>query len=426
METHNLGNYLIVEPMMQNRRREFPDAEIRTTIQLSDKLCSAFNVEPDRHVRWWKYKPRHVALSFSDLLRALIWRGLKLLGIKSSIQPLISSELLAQFSQADLILNFDGDYFGDNANPMRFLENCLRITIARILGKPIIEFSASPGPFTRSVIHRWFGPSTLNRMQAILNREPASSDVLRHAGVKSSLITDTACPSFLFSSKPTTDPSSLLLAEGLNPAKPIIGVILCGWNMPKPPYTKAPRDPEELLAFLPMLNRLLAETDAQLLLMSHSHRTGKDGSLEPGPDFTIMSQFYEALKPEQHPHRLFLLKGLFDATDMRGILSQLDLLVSGRLHGAVSAMTNCVPTVIVDYGHEPKAHKLRGLAQLMEISDYLVDPAQPDTLAEVVASAWRDRAALRTHLQKRLPEVQALARKNFALLHDYLPNHATD
>lgn len=422
MEAHNLGNYLILEPLLENLRAEYPTAVLRTTLQLSADTCSRFNITSLTHSRFWTYAKVTLLHTLTDWLQLGIY---KLFG--GHPRFLIGkSLLLRELSSADLVLDLGGDLFGDNSAPLRFLEGASRMLMARALGKPVIHFASSPGPFTRSIWHRWLGPRVLNRITLVTNREPISTELLIKLGVKPDQIVDTACPSFLYASQPRINPREMLASEGLDPSKPIIGVILCGWNMPKPPYTKAPRDPEELLAFLPMLNRLLAETDAQLLLMSHSHRTGKEGHLEPGPDFTIMSQFYAALKPEQYPSRLFLLKGLYDATDMRGVLSQLDLLVSGRLHGAVSGMTNCVPTVIVDYGHEPKAHKLRGLAQLMEISDYLVDPALPELMSEVVAGAWRNRATLRTHLQKRLPEVQALARKNFTLLHDYLPDHATD
>ena len=42
------------------------------------------------------------------------------------------------------------------------------------------------------------------------------------------------------------------------------------------------------------------------------------------------------------------------------IIKNFDMLVSGRIHGAVAALSQSVPTVIIDYGHEPKAHKLIG------------------------------------------------------------------
>jgi colanic acid/amylovoran biosynthesis protein len=422
MEVHNLGNYLILEPLLENLRAEFPTAILRTTLQLSENTCKRFNITCLRHPRFWTYAKVTAFHTLTDWLRLGLYH---LFGRRP--QSLIQkSLLLRELASADMVLDLGGDLFGDNSAPLRFLEGASRMLMARALGKPVIHFASSPGPFTRSFWHRWLGPLVLNRITLLTNREPISTQLLIQLGVKPSQIVDTACPSFLYASKPKIDPREILQAEGINPSRPIIGVILCGWNMPKPPYTKVPRDPEELQAFLPMLNRLLAETDAQLLLMSHSHRTAADGSLKPGPDATIMGQFHDALQPASHPDRVFLLKGLYDATDMRGVLSRLDLLVSGRLHGAVSGMTSLVPTVIVDYGHEPKAHKLRGLAELMQISEYLVDPSQPERLGEVVMGAWTHRKDLHAHLQRRLPEVQALARKNFNLLHAYLGDHAVD
>ena len=53
---------------------------------------------------------------------------------------------------------------------------------------------------------------------------------------------------------------------------------------------------------------------------------------------------------------------------------KLSMLVSGRIHGAVAALSQSVPTVIIDYGHEPKAHKLIGFAKVVGVQDFVADP----------------------------------------------------
>ena len=42
------------------------------------------------------------------------------------------------------------------------------------------------------------------------------------------------------------------------------------------------------------------------------------------------------------------------------LLSKTLICLLVRIHGAVAALSQSVPTVIIDYGHEPKAHKLIG------------------------------------------------------------------
>lgn len=58
------------------------------------------------------------------------------------------------------------------------------------------------------------------------------------------------------------------------------------------------------------------------------------------------------------------MKGIYTPAETKGIISHFDMLVSGRVHAAVAALSQSVPTTIIDYGHEPKAHKLKGLLKL--------------------------------------------------------------
>ena len=44
MEYHNLGNYAITEPLIVYLKKEFPNAEISTSIQMSDEFCKKFNI----------------------------------------------------------------------------------------------------------------------------------------------------------------------------------------------------------------------------------------------------------------------------------------------------------------------------------------------------------------------------------------------
>jgi len=239
MEAHNLGNYLILEPLLETC---VPSTPLRYFAQpCSFPLTPAAALtSPPSPIRASGPTPKVTLLhTLTDWLRLGIY---KLFGGHPR-SLLEKSLLLRELSSADLVLDLGGDLFGDNSAPLRFLEGASRMLMARALGKPVIHFASSPGPFTRSIWHRWLGPRVLNRITLVTNHEPISTELLIKLGVKPDQIVDTACPSFLYASQPRINPREMLASEGLNPAKPIIGVILCGWNMPKPPYTKAPRRP---------------------------------------------------------------------------------------------------------------------------------------------------------------------------------------
>jgi colanic acid/amylovoran biosynthesis protein len=115
---------------------------------------------------------------------------------------------------------------------------------------------------------------------------------------------------------------------------------------------------------------------------------------------------------------LKVLSKAYDPETMRGIIASLDFLVSGRLHAAISGLSQCVPTVIVDYGFPPKGHKLLGIAKLMGVEDLFCDPNDKEKLLAVIAGAWQERAAIRRRIEKNLVGVKKQAELNFSILKD--------
>lgn len=418
LECGNLGNYMIIDPLVAGLRSEFPRSEIRTSLQLSDEFCARYDITSLRGKRFWSYGKEAALATAQDTLRLAAWHLLKpLFGARvSSIMQ--GSALLSEVQAADLVIDFSGDVFGDNASYNRFLEGCAEILFARILKRPVAMLAGSPGPF-----HSWRRPLAkfvLNRVSLITNREPISTEILVELGIDESLIEDTACPAFLFQGKPEEEMKQILEEEDIDPARPTVGVILSGWNMPEPPYDQVPRQARELVPFAELIESLLSQVRAQVVLLSHSHRSSHQGQLIFGPDATIMKQIYEMVYSDEYADSLILLSKPYDAATTKALIGTFDVLVSGRLHGAVSGLSQGVPTVIVDYGHEPRAHKLRGVGRLLGIEQYVCDPSDSSEMTRITSDVWSRRSDISAKLSVRIEEIEVRALHNFAILHSVL------
>ena len=86
-------------------------------------------------------------------------------------------------------------------------------------------------------------------------------------------------------------------------------------------------------------------------------------------------------------------------------------MISGRVHGAVAALSQKIPTVIINYGHEPKAHKLKGFAKIYEVEEYIADPSDKNDLISKIEICFNNREEIKSHLEKRVPKVNQLARE---------------
>ena len=154
--------------------------------------------------------------------------------------------------------------------------------------------------------------------------------------------------------------------------------------------------------------------------MSHSNGFILPPNFTPikGRDYPIVEQLYRILQKTEIADSVYLMDGLYDPKITKGIIANFDMLISGRVHAAVAGLSQNVPTVIIDYGHEPKAHKLQGFAQVAAVQQYVANPADKDNLIEVVDACWNNRQIVAQDLEKRNLVINELIHKNFDLLRD--------
>lgn len=150
--------------------------------------------------------------------------------------------------------------------------------------------------------------------------------------------------------------------------------------------------------------------------MSHQNGTDANGNLIKNNDHRIIDRLLELTGNQYTRQQLFTLKGLYTAAQSKAIISKFDVLLSGRIHGAVQGLSQSIPTVIIDYGHEPKAHKLKGFAKTYGVEKYIVDPANVEEMKVIINDVFEHQEEIRKTLNDRIPEVKKLALNNFKLL----------
>lgn len=404
-----MGNYYVAEPLFRELKRVFPDHEIRTTFQMSDEFCERFGVVrlPMELYYGWREDDLSVALN------EFAWS--KNCGHADGQSKI--TDFMQEVLDSDLVVDFSGDIWGDNANfvgPNRFLVGLLKNRTAQLLGRPTAMIAGSPGPFDDATT-RHFAREVFSSFDLVTNREAISIDVLSEHGFDVSNVESYACPAFLYSGVSDEELASALIRENLNIDRPKIGFALCGWNMPTGPYTKWPRRDEEFSSFTKLVDRILDETDADVYFLSHSNGFVLPPNFKPihGRDYPFAEHLHAIMQKAGNSGRVHLIREIYGPAQMKGILRHFDMLISGRVHAAVGALAQSVPTVIIDYGHEPKAHKLKGFAQVAGIEEFFVDPADPENMAEVTLGLWKQRGLVSKQLDERIPQVQKMSRANF-------------
>lgn len=418
MEFGNIGNYYIIEPFIRELYKVFPEASIKTTMQMSDRFCKDERVSLVPMELYYGWTGSDLKTARQELEIAKVFSNS---GVLEEETPYINEVMTA-----DLIIDFSGDIWGDNADFLgddRFMVGLLKDRTAQLLGKKVVMLAGSPGPFSNKQTLP-FAKEVFENFDLVTNRDPISISLLKEEGFDVSKTKSLACPAFLFEPAEGPQIDKLAIDEGLSSNdKPLVGFILCGWNFELGPFDKEKREDSDYTKFAQTVEFLTEELGVRVCLMSHSNGFDLPPApfkLKHGRDYVITKQLEKILKERGVSKDYFTLDGVYDTWTTKAIIKKFDMLVSGRVHAAVSGLSQSVPTVIIDYGHEPKAHKLIGFAKVAQVEGYVADPCSLNDLKRKVLDCFTEKTKYKKHLDKRIPEVHKLGRENFQLLKEIM------
>ncbi len=419
MEFGNIGNYYIIEPLIRELHNIFPTAKISTTLQMSNKFCDKENLQVvpvELYYDLSSNKNLKVVIRELDIVEDYLKSG----NLKES------TEYIDKVLESDIVIDFSGDIWGDNADFLgkdRFEVGLYKDLIAQKLKKPTFMIAGSPGPFNNPTT-KALAKTVFEGFTKVTNREPISTNILKDQGFNTDHVVDLACPAFLFEPVNNQKIKKLIAEEQLIVDEvPTVGFILCGWNFLTGPFDKWPREDSEYLIFAEAIEFMTNTLGLRVCLMSHSNGfplPPNEFELIHGRDYPIIKQLQRVINERGIAKNVFALDGVYDTWTTKAIISNFDMLVSGRVHAAVAGFSQLIPTVVIDYGHEPKAHKLVGFATVAGQERFVGKPDKKEDLIKKIEDCWNNRNEVIEDLRTRIPIVQEKAKENFRVIKNSL------
>ena len=285
--------------------------------------------------------------------------------------------------------------------------------ISQLLGKKTVMIAGSPGPFKDNETLE-FTKEVYSNFDLVTNRESLSIDILKKDGFDVTNTKSLACPAFLFEPKEVDTFRSI---ESID--KPIVGFIICGWNFIEGPFDKWPREDSEYTIYAEAVEYISEKLGCHVLLLSHSNGfipNKKPFELIHGRDYVVSQQLNKVVSDRGIAKNYSIVNDVLDTWETKALVNKLDMLVSGRIHGAVAGLSQNVPTIIIDYGHEPKAHKLRGFSIEAGVEDCIANPMKSDDIINKIDNVFSNLGDYKVKLQNQIPFTKQKALKTFELL----------
>lgn len=415
LEYGNVGNYYITEPFFRQLHRVFPNAEIVTTLQMTSEFQVRENISSLPLDLYYVWEPEDVQKAFAEYGAASLYSKSGCLSLRTNF--------IDEVLKSDLIINLSGDMWGDYAEHVghkRFLVDLLKFRTAQLLKKPTVLFAGSQGPF-RDAATRDFAKVVYEGFTAVIAREPNSVINVEQYGFNTGNTEVFACPAFLFQPEKSESMEKIFRAERIaasEDSRPLVGLVVCGFNFAEQPYDKWPRADSEFASWIEVAEHIINTCGARLILLSHSN--GFDIPPQPfklkhGRDYPIAKRLGELIidKGVAKMEDVLIPSEPYIPKQLKAIIGRLDMLVTGRVHASVAATSMCVPTVFIRYNKGMKSTKIDGFAKLLDMQNYVVSPDDVTEINACIDKCWGNREDIRQRLKKCVPNVQEAAIKSF-------------
>jgi len=173
MEHGNIGNYYIIEPLIRNLHKNFPNSNIFTTLQMTDKFCKKEKISCLPIDLYYSWSKKDLDIAYKELAIASIFN--------ETHQIISSTPYIKEVLKSDLIVDFSGDMWSDNTDLVgknRLIIGLIKDRVAQLLGKKTVMLAGSPGPFSNTKIKE-FAKQVYKNFDLVTNREPLSTSLLK-------------------------------------------------------------------------------------------------------------------------------------------------------------------------------------------------------------------------------------------------------
>lgn len=390
----NKGNEAITKSLINGITSLKPDSFFE--VFTSDPLYGA-NMVRTKNVSFL-LEPFRPWFSFSRWWQYLIVSKLRLAKVSAP-----NRNAMQAFGSCDVVLSVAADSFcstyGALDRELAFIQTGLAFR------KPVILIDSSIGPFESKKEHNAFA-KLAKKTRLITVRESVSLNRLQSMDLKNTKIELAADPAFCL--EPDLENIEEIWKMYNFPInKKLVGIA------PSQGITSYSNTSflDHLKALQTLATFLIKDLDFHVVLIPHVH--SRDIASD---DRVLCEKIYRVLNFSEN---ITIVNFGHTAEETKAIISKMDLLVAERMHAAIAALSQNVPTFAV--GYSVKYEGILGdIFGFENLGDYLirVENLTGENLKLRVNNLLSKRKEVKQHLSNIMPGVKESAQRNFSLIVD--------
>lgn len=289
--------------------------------------------------------------------------------------------MLCYMLRTDLVLSGGGSLLQDVTSTRSLIYYLSIIIIAKILNKPVMVYANGIGPINKK-FNRYLTKFVLNKVDVITLRDEDSKQELCGLGVSKNVIV-TADPVFTLNAVDSIEGQKALKSEGIKLDKPIIGISIRNW--------KTLSDFENKIA--EVADNLINKYNCNILFIP----------MQLPNDLLLIHRVKSHMK-----NKAYIVSGKYSVQEYIGIIGNLSILISMRLHTLIFAAVQKVPMVGLVY--DPKVKSF--LNMINQPSAGSITDLDTQNLYQLIDDIFEKRQSISLSLGEQITELKKKAKIN--------------
>lgn len=332
--------------------------------------------------------------------------------LNKSFLRLLSKEhqkVLIKYFDSDIIISAGGHHLTDINGLTPFLLQSYQLFLAILIGKPIVIYSQTIGPFIRfPFLLKFITRFILNRAKLIMVREDQSKDILiNDLKITESLVHLTADIVFLLEPSESNRIKEIFEAEGISDEEPRL---LVGITVYRSKYYNSSNPEEKFIEYKNIMAKMadyLIETfNATVLFIPME--------MQDNADMPLISSITDLVYNRDN---VKILRNIYSSKDTMGIIRDLDLFIGAKTHSIIFALSQCTPLLCIAY--HPKSQEFM---KMFNVEKYSMDIESLDfkIIKENIGDLIHEKESISKQICIGISEIQNQSKENVRLFNDFL------
>lgn len=298
------------------------------------------------------------------------------------------SPAIKRLADSDVFVSTDGDVLGEDYGLFPFLWRVYFLSLGLVLKKPVVIYAEGIGPF-HSKIGKFVARHFFDRCAYVSVRDEISLRYLKEIRVK--------VPVFLAADSAFMLPVANNVALNLrrNEGSALIGIAVSKLATQYGFGSKGGNPYQEFLELMGrIIDWLVEEHTATVILIPHVIQIGRD-DLETAKDIkrSVKNKSFVTIADRN-----------LNAIELKGIISNCDLLIASRMHASIAALSTGIPVVGIAY-----SHKMKGIFSMLGIES-VIDIRDLDwKITDILSQMLRGSSAIKSDISDKIEEAKERA-----------------